>query len=436
MIKRRRFPKIFFGWWTVIGGGLLGTWASGYVYYGFSALFKPISAELGLSRAATSVAASFLRLEGSIGSPFVGWATDKFGPRWVILFGVFTIGSGLMLMYFVNSLWTFYLIWGGVVGAGFNLLSIPLDTSISNWFVKKRGFALSIRWLLTGLSGVVILPLVAWLITVQGWRMTFFIGGLVVWLIGFPVVRLCLRRYRPEYYGLLPDGATTVELSTEQMIDRGIEYAAEVEEIEFTLRQAIKTPGFWLLIIAIASHHLVLPVISIHSIPFLTDFGLNTTQAAGMVSMMVLVGLPLRVAGGYLSDRVKRDQMRWLFAGSYFLQAIGFTLFLTHQTLVMIFVWFIIYGIGNGIAYGFMFSIWGRYFGRKAVGSIRGAGTLLTSPIAIGAPIWAGWVYDTNGSYIPVFTVATILLGVSVFLMMLARPPKPPAEVTDIREFI
>ncbi|MFC2044432.1 MFS transporter [Chloroflexota bacterium] len=181
MIKRRRFPKIFFGWWSVLGGGILNLWGMGYYAYGFSALFKPISSELGWSRAVTSVPASIGRFEGGIEGPISGWATDRFGPRWVVMVGIFIMGLGLILMSFIHSLWAFYVAWGVLVGTGINIASsIPLDTTITNWFIKKRGRALSIKWVFAGLSGVVTLPIIAWLISTQGWRMTCFIGGVVM----------------------------------------------------------------------------------------------------------------------------------------------------------------------------------------------------------------------------------------------------------------
>ena len=179
MIKKRRSPKIFFGWWTVIASGTLSLLGMGYYIYGISALFKPIASELGFSRAATSVAASIGRLEGGFESPLTGWATDKFGPRWIVLSGVFLVSLSLLLMNFINSLWAYYVVWGVMLGTGCNIaLTIALDTTISNWFVKKRGLAMSIKWVFSGLSGVLVIPLVAWLITVQGWRATCFTWGL------------------------------------------------------------------------------------------------------------------------------------------------------------------------------------------------------------------------------------------------------------------
>ncbi len=348
MIKRTRFSKIFFGWWTVLTGGFLGLWAYGYYAYGFSALFKPIAQELGLSRTMTSVPAAIGRLEGGFEAPLSGWLADRFGPRWVVFSGVFVIGLSLTLMNFIESVWAYYVVWGILLGTGCNVaLTVPVDTAIINWFVKKRGVALSIKAGVVGLSGVAVMPLVAWLITVQGWRTTCVIGGVVMWLVGLPLAWFCLKRHRPEYYGLLPDGATTEEaVEASQMIDRGVEYAAEAQEVEFTLRQAIRTPAYWMMIAAHSVHGLVMPVMHIHCIPFLTDIGIDPLKAAGMMSIWVAASLPTRFLGGFIADRAKKNHLRFIMGGCYFLQAVGVFLFLQSQTIPMIYVFFILYGIG------------------------------------------------------------------------------------------
>ncbi|HEX9975821.1 MAG TPA: MFS transporter [Dehalococcoidales bacterium] len=438
MPKRIHFPKIFFGWWTVLTGGILSLWAAGYYAYGFSALFKPIATELGFNRAATSIAASIGRLEGGIEGPLSGWITDRFGPRWIVLFGVFIIGLSLMLMYFVSSMWAFLVVWGVILGTGANIgTSVPVDAAISNWFVKKRGLALGTKMVFSGLSGVVVLPLIAWLITTHGWRVTCLVGGVVMLVIGLPLSWFFLKSHRPEYYGLLPDGATVKEdtTKTEHMIDRGVKYAAEVKEVEFTLRQAMRTPSYWLLIVANAVHSLAMPVMSIHAIPFLTDRGIDPIKAAGMMSIFVGVSIPFRFIGGFFVDRIKLERLRFIVAGAYLLQALGFVTFLLSPTMNMIYVWFVLYGIGMGV--GFVMSpMRARYFGRKAFGSIQGTSMAFATPVGVIAPIYAGWVYDTTGSYTTAFVVVAGLLAAACVLMAFVVPPKPPAQITDVRNIV
>ena len=439
MIKRRRFPKIFPGWWIVLTGGFLAMWGHGYHAYGMSALFKPIASDLGFSRAVTAVPTAIGRLEGGFEAPLAGWITDKFGPKWIVLFGVFLIGLSLILMNYIESLWGFYIVWGIILGTGCNIgLSVPLHTTIANWFVKKRGKALGIQWVGSGLSGVLVLPLIAWLIITQGWRMTCLIGGVVMLLVGLPLVWSFVKRHRPEYYGLLPDGATTEGEVAEaaQMINRGIEYAAEVEEVEFTLRQAMRTPTYWLLVAVHAVHGLAASAINVHAIPFLTDIGIDPLVAAGMLAMMIGVSVPCRFIGGLIADHISRQHMRLIIAGAYFMQALGFAIFLLNQTTAMIYVWFILYGIGMGGAMTIYATMGARYFGRKAFGSIQGTRMMFMTPFSMFAPIYAGWVYDNTGTYITAFTLFAVLLAFSAVLMPLALPPKPPAQVGDIHKIV
>ncbi len=439
MIKRRRFPKIFFGWWTVLAGGILAMWGNGYYISGFSAFFKPIASELGFSRAVTSIPASFGKFEGGFEAPLSGWLTDRYGPRWIVLLGVFLMGLGLILMNFINSFWTFLVAWGVLLGTGINMgLSLPLEKAVTNWFVKKRGLAISIRWTLSVLGSVLVLPLIGWLISMQGWRVTGVIGGVVMLLVGLPLAWFFVKQHRPEYYGLLPDGATVEEGAAEagQMIDRGVRYAAEVQEVEFTVRQAVRTPTYWLLVLGYGGYALVSSVVFIHGIPFLTDMGIDPVWAAVMMGISSSASLPTRLLTGFFADRLKKSHLRFLMGGAFLLQALGVTVFLLNQTIPMAYVFFILYWAGMGPIIPLNSIIRSRYFGRKAFGSIQGTSTLLLMPTGVIAPIYAGWVYDTTGRYVTVFVLMAALLAFAALVMSLASPPRPPAKVTDIRKIV
>jgi MFS family permease len=447
MDNKIKFPKIYIGWWTVLASGFLSLWGHGFNAYGISALFKPIATELGFSRTLTSVASSIGRLEGGLEAPLSGWITDRYGPKWIVFFGTFLISLSLVLMYFINSLWSFYVVWGIMLGTGVNVaLSVPLDTAISKWFIKKRGVALSIKWIFSGISGVVVLPLVAWLITVVGWRTTCLIGGLVMGVVGLPLVLLCFKTNPPEYYGLLPDGAKLTEeeklgmeladgqgvkasQNEEALIRKGIEYAAEVSEEEFTLKQSLKTPAYWLLILVQAVNGLVAPAINIHCISFLTDRGISSIVAAGMQAVMLTSSIPARYIGGFIADRLKsKETFKYYIAGATFLQAVGIGVFLFYQTVITIYIWFILYGLGMGINLTLKPAMRARYFGRKSFGSIQGTSIMFLTPIGIIAPIYAGWIYDTTGSYLTAFSLFTILLAAASVVMLLVKPPKLQAE--------
>lgn len=341
-------------------------------------------------------------------------------------------------MYFINSLWAFLLVWGLFIGVGSNVgFYLSIEKAISNWFVRKRGLALSIRWVFMGLAAVLMLPIAAWLISTQGWRMTCVIGGVVMWIIGLPLAWFFIKQHRPEYYGLLPDGATTEEtVELTQMIDRGVKYATEADEVEFTLRQAMRTPAYWLLTLSNAGFMAVPPVLVIHGMPFITDMGIEPVRAAVMIGMMSIGVIPGTFISAFIADRIKKRHLKFLIAGTYLLQLFGFAAFLLNQTLAMVYPLFILHHFSAGLFGPLTGVIIARYFGRKAYGSVRGTSMMFMLPASVLAPIYAGWVYDTTGSYINVFIACAVLLTFSTILMAFASPPRPPVRVTDIHEIV
>lgn len=420
---------MFPGWWLVLTGGFLALWGFGYQAYGFSALFKPISQELGLSRTATTIPASIGRLEGGFIAPVAGWLTDRFGPKWLILLGTALVGICFSLMSLVHSFWAFLVVWGVFLAIGIDLaLMVPLQAAIARWFVRRRGLAGGIQVLFSGLSGVLVLPLVAWLITVVGWRMTCLIGGVVMLLVGVPMVWFFVRQHPPERYGMLPDGASAEEVEGMDMVEKGRRYAEETSEYDFSFSRALRTPAFWLLLLSGACHNLAAPVVNIHSVPFLTDNGVDPVRAAQMLSLMVVVSIPARFVGSFLIDRVRKEHFRFLIFGAYSLQALGFVSFLLHQTVAMVYIWFVLYGIGFGIGFGLMMPVRVRFFGRRSIGSIMGIGQAIMLPVGIIAPIWAGWVFDRTGSYLLAFKVVAGLLTFGSLLALFIRPPEVPEQ--------
>jgi MFS family permease len=440
LIKKRRFPEVYFGWWTLLVTSIWTGLGFSYYSFGISVLFKPICDDLGLNRATASLATGIGGMEGGIEAPITGWLSDKYGPRWVIITGIVLMGTGLVLMNFINSLWSYILVWGILIGLSNNLaFTLANDKFITNWFVRKRGLAFAIRFMFMAGGGVVLIPIVSWLVATQGWRMTNVIWGIIIFA-ALPLTWYFVKPKRPEYYGLLPDG-TVIEAElgedASRMIDRGIKYAAEVQEVEFTLRQTLRTTSYWLLATGYAAGAMAQLAVNVHLIPFLTDMGIGATAAGGMMAMMIFFQIPARFLSGLICDRLRIDRWRFLLAGAILLEAIGIIIIILNQSIAMLYVFLILFGFGSGAVLVVRIMIEGRYFGRKAFASIHGCTNLLNAPIGLVAPIFAGWIYDASGNYIIAFLVLAVITTVGAFLTLFIRPPKPPAEVsTDVSKFM
>jgi sugar phosphate permease len=433
----KKESRIFFGWWTLLATGVLNIVGQAFYSYGVSAFFKPIADELHFSRTVTSAAAGIGRLEGGLEAPLSGWLVDKFGPKWVIFGGVSLVAIGLLLMNLVHSAWTYYLVWGVSIGTGINLsMTIPIDKTLTNWFVKKRGLAVGIKFACLGIGGAAVVPLVSWLIANYGWRTTSTIWGILVFASLLLVV-FFIRQKRPEHYGLLPDGAKIEKnISPAGIVNQGLEYASQMQEIEFTLRQALKTSAFWLYLIAYACQFLGQVALYVHLIPFLTDRGISPVAAGFLMGLMLFCTIPSRLITGIIADRIQKGYLSFFMALAFLFQALGIAAFLIKPGMPAIYVFLILYGFGTGAAPVLGVLMRGRFFGRKAYGSISGLSSFILGPVGIVAPIYAGWIYDTTHSYVTAFILFAALAAVATALICFVRPPKAPAQIGNTEKFI
>src|SRR2546428_1472568 len=171
----------------------------------FSLLFPPILDEFGWERGVTAGAFSFGFLVSAVLSPFVGRLMDRRGPRVVIEMGVGLMAAGLLLAPLVHQPWHLYATLGVLVGGGTNCLGYTGQSLfLPNWFVRRRGLAMSVAFSGVGVGSILVLPWLQTLIVHAGWRAACWTLGLLVLALLAPI-NLLLQQ-RPEDLGLVPDG--------------------------------------------------------------------------------------------------------------------------------------------------------------------------------------------------------------------------------------
>jgi cyanate permease len=271
-------------------------------------------------------------------------------------------------------------------------------------------------------------PIVTFLVNAFGWRITCLIWSLIIFAC-LPLIIIIIKNKRPEYYGLLPDGTRvteSAETGKDNIIEEGKKYASAVQEEEFTFKQAIKTPPYWIIAIAFALFAFVAGGFVLHVFPFLTDIGISEATASGMMSLMVFLSLPSRFFGGIIADRIKKSNMRLLLVGIFALMLVGLGGFLVQPTSSRVLFLLIPYGLSSGAVTPITVLLIGRYFGRKAFGSIFGSCNFLVGVAQLISPVYAGWIYDTTGSYIVALQTFAILIAISLIVISFAKAPKTP----------
>jgi len=431
--SKKSNPRIFFGWWSVLFIGIVSGLGHGFNTYGISVFFKPIAAELELNRALTSLAAGIGRLEGGITSPLVGWLSDKFGPKWIVIFGIVIAGSGMIFMNYVTEVWQYYVAWGILIGLGLNIgLTVACDKTINDWFIRRRGMAQGIKFALISLFGIVVLQAITPLIEYQGWRFTCLLWGIIMFA-SLPFAYALIKTQRPEYYNLLPDGAE-VSLDNGEgkggMAEKTAGYASESQETEYTFKQALKTSTYWLLIVGFSAHNFIAGGFNVHIFPFLTDIKIEETVASGMMGMMIFFTIPARFFGGLIADRVPKSRIQLLLLVSFLMQVIGISTYLWFQNLPSVYVLLACHGVSSGAVTPLVILIIGRYFGRNSFGSILGTMIAFLAPVGLLSPVYYGWIFDTTGSYNIAFITALVFAAMATLLMLFVRIPKPPVDET------
>jgi MFS family permease len=154
---RLRLP--FFYGWLLVGVAFVTMAVGVNARTAFSLLFPPILDEFGWERGVTAGIFSFGFLVSALVTPYVGWLMDRRGPRLVVELGVVTMAAGLLLAALARERWQLYLTLGGLVGSGINCLAYTGQSLyLTNWFVRRRGLALSVAFSGVGIGSVALLP--------------------------------------------------------------------------------------------------------------------------------------------------------------------------------------------------------------------------------------------------------------------------------------
>jgi MFS family permease len=412
-------PPLFYGW--VLVAVAFVTMAVGVnARTAFSLLFPAILDEFGWDRGMTAGAFSFGFLVSALVTPCIGWLMDLRGPRLVIELGVAAMGAGLILAVLVREPWQLYLSLGALVGGGVNCLAYTGQSLyLTNWFVRRRGLALSIAFSGVGIGSITVLPWVASLIADAGWRAACLRLGILVLVLLAPLNLLLLRR--PEDLGLEADGMA----SSSAVVKRPANVVDHAwTAVDWTLRRALRTARFWWLAGGYFCGLFTWYAVQVHQTKYLIETGFASGEAALVLGLVSLVAIPGQIAFGHLSDRIGREWVWTIGNMGFVVSCLSLILLRDMPTKALLYAMVLAQGtIGYSLTsvMGAMPAeiFEGRHFGRIF-------GTVMVAAILGGAagPWVAGALYDATGSYSAAFWIAAGCSAVSALAIWLAAPRK------------
>ena len=188
--------------------------------------------------------------------------------------GLIALTIGLVLFSQSRTIGVFYAA-SLVMALGQSLGSFtPFSAALMNWFSRQRGRAMGLVSTGNGAGGLAA-PVLAAMIAMIGWRETALVAALVVLVIALPLAMTL--RDRPEPYGTGPDG---VPLETASTGGAGARSYVPTTLSGFEVREALRTPAFYLLALASGLGGAILVTWIVHAIPHLEQTGFSL-QAGG-----------------------------------------------------------------------------------------------------------------------------------------------------------
>ncbi len=393
----------------VVGGGLH--------QYGFTVFFLPISQDLGISRAATSLAFSLSRAQGAIEAPLVGYLVDRFGPRPVIVAAALLAGIGYILLSWVNSYASFLAVYLGVISLAFVAGFVHSPMVVANtWFIRHRARAMTIVSAAVPIGGAMIAPLLAVSVNAIGWRWAAFFSGCIFLAVCVPL-SLGVRR-SPESMGLLPDGDPPQNfhpMRTEQINGK----KAKERTTDATTRQAMKTLVFWLLVLSMTVRVAAYSTVTVHFVPLMVWKGLSKDEAAFMLGAFAFINLASHFFIGWIADKANKPLLMVLCHIGPALSVIPLIFSDRYWSLLLFTVVYTVLDASFPVVWAMV----GDFFGRSYFATIRGMMSFFYMWGSFAGPVAAGAAYDRNGSYQSVlWGLATLLMLAALLNVFLIKP--------------
>jgi MFS family permease len=408
-----RYP--FYYGWVIVGVALVAEFmASGMGGLTISLFYRPIHDDLGWSLTLFTGAATASTLAGTAVTPFLGGLLDRLGARPVMLWGAVAAGFGLIALSQIREVWQFWVLYAFVGALGLHELgSFSGPVVVTKWFVRKRGRAMAISSYGTTLAGVLMTPVIGFLITGIGWRGAWFVLGLVLLAVMVPLIAVFMRR-SPEDLGLLPDGD-----SPDAAAQAGAGRARAREEQSWTFKEAVRTRTLWVLVLSMNLMSFCASVQVFHGITYLTQQQGLSVAAASLITTVRWLGVTAcRAPWGFIVERVP---MRYCLAGCYLIKASCLLWLIILPYPVNIVGYLIAFALGGAQALVQPMA-WANYYGRGSQGTIQGMlRPLLAVPSLIG-PLLVAALFDRAGSFNVAFLIASAL-GMSAGLLALSATP-------------
>lgn len=405
-----------YGWFLTILCGLFYFMSSGFVVASAQIINPAMMQDIGINATILGLGFTIFVWFQGLPSPLVGMLIDKIGTRWSIVIGglVMTVGS-ICMMTIVHSAVGYVIFFGIFMSVGSIMAGqVSVQSTVSFWFAKRRGTAMSIAMGVGGFGSFVAPLAVRALINDTGsWQSGWIllaIFGVVIALLAAVFVRT-----RPSEKGLEVDGGAVVEAAAEKETNTKIFKNTE----KLTVKQIVSTPYFWCLALLGSGGFCAFSLQSSQGVLNFTSLGFDPTFIAGVASIYGIIALIFKFVTGAIADHF--DGRKLMIIGLIF-AIVGEICAAFATSEVMVYAFYVCNGIAFGTVATCLPTTVANYFGAHSYGRALGITMMTTSIVSGLISLVVGSVYDSTGSCAPGILGVAVLVAICVIAGCFCRP--------------
>jgi MFS family permease len=359
--------------WLRLAATMLISTLGGVGMWSVIVALPAVQSEFDIARAQASLPFTLAMVGFAFGGVAMGRLLDRVGILGPISLGALALAVGYVGAASAGSLAIFALA-HAVIGFGSSVTLGPLMADISQWFVRRRGVAVTLCSAGNYFAGAVWPPVVQHGIAAYGWRTTHLGIGLCCGSAMLLIGLAALRRPAPAARA----SASADHIASPAML--GL------------------SPGALQALLAVASVCccVAMSMPQVHIVAYCGDLGYGVARGADMLSLMMAFGVLGRIISGLIADRV--GGLGTLMLGSA-LQAVALLMYLLYDGLFPLYVISALFGLFQGGIIPSYTLIVREYFAPKEAGTRVGI-VLMASLVgmALGGFL-SGYIFDLTGSY-------------------------------------
>jgi MFS family permease len=336
----------------------------------------------------------------------------RLGVRITLVIGAAVMALGFFCLSATHSLMVYFL-GTGLCGVGFQMMSLIPGTFVLAAAFRRRAMAFGVYFTAGAFGGVAgpLMVLEVMRLLHDQWRL-FWLVQMWAALAAGAVCAVAVGG--SGWMAEIPEGGV-VEAAPKRS-----RLAVHRADRDWTVREAVRTPQFYVLLAAYFGHLMVGITVASWSVSHLTERGVSLTVAATMLSFEGLAQIGGRMLGGLVGDFIDPRYLLVLALGAL---AVGSAALSVADSYPLM----IVYAIGSGLGFGLtalaVTVLLINYFGRRHNLEIFSL-TCLIGTISAFGPVTGGRLRDLTGGFALTFQLFAAIIAVVFLAALFMRPPR------------